>query len=306
MHRVILADWVDEPSAARLAVTCEVIRIAPADEAALIAAAPGCAAIVGRTTTPITRAVLEAGIELRVVGVAGVGVDHVDLAAAAERGVRVVHTPAASTEAVAELAVFLMQQLLRPFPALADAYRQGNFKESRKRPHGDELREQTVGIIGMGRIGSRVGRILAAGFGARVLYNDIAPVGPFDFACTAVDKALIWSEADIVTLHVPLTPNTTQLIDAESLAWMKRGARLINTARGKVVGTDAVVAALTSSQLAGVGLDVTEPEPLAPDHPLFKLPNAILTPHIAARTHGGAARMWAVVDEVARILAETA
>ncbi len=300
--RVLLAEPLDPEADARLAAATDVIHPPATDEQTLGAHVVDCDALVVRTSVAVTRAILEAGRRLRVVGVAGVGVDRVDTSAAAQLGITVLSTPAAASDAVAELTVGLMLQLLRPIPRLAEQYRQGQFAAARRRPHGRELRELTVGIVGMGRIGSRVGRICAAGFGARVIYNDIVAVGPFDFRAEPVDKEALWSQADIVTLHVPLTPLTRGLINADVLARLRPSAYVVNAARGAVVDTAALAAALQQGRIAGAALDVTAPEPLPNGHPLFACPNCIITPHIAARTHRGLRRMYAIVDEVIAFL----
>ncbi|MFH1748735.1 MAG: NAD(P)-dependent oxidoreductase [Planctomycetota bacterium] len=298
MFKILLADVLDSDSEQRLNAGAQVIRPPAGDEATLCEHIGDCDALVARTHTPVTRAVLAAGQRLRVVGVAGVGVDRVDTAAAAELGITVLNTPDASSDAVAEFAVSLMLQLLRPTARLAAGYKQGIFKEARKSAHGRELRELTVGIVGMGRIGSRVGRICSAGCGARVLYNDIVEVGPFAYPATPADKETIWSTADIITLHVPLTDLTRKLVEGEVLARLRPEAYLINTARGAVVDNAALAKALQKNALAGAALDVTDPEPLPVGHPLFDCNNCIITPHIAARTFGGLHRMYAVVDDV--------
>jgi D-3-phosphoglycerate dehydrogenase len=302
MFRILLAEPLDAEAEQRLETAATVVRAPSGEEDALCGLIGGCHALVARTHTRVSRRVLEAGRDLRVVGVAGVGVDHVDLAAAGELGIQVVNTPAAATDAVADLAVAFMLQSERPIPRLAEAYRAGNFRAPRAAPHGRELRELTVGIVGMGRIGSQVGRRLAAGFGARVMYNDIVPVGPFDFPAEAADKPAIWTQCDVITLHVPLTDQTRGLVSTEALARFRPGAFLVNTARGAVVDTSALTAALQSGRLGGAALDVLDPEPLPPEHPLFSCPNCILTPHIAARTFGGLRRMCAVVDDVLALL----
>lgn len=306
MLRVLLAETLDAEAEARLRAASEVVTPTGRSESDLCEAVHGCDALVARTSTSVTRRVLEAGAlaggRLRVVGVAGVGLDRVDIAAARELGVELVHTPAAASDAVAEMTVALMLLLLRPIPRLVAAYRAGRFREARESPHGGELRERTIGIVGMGRIGARVGRICSAGLGARVIYNDTATVGPFPFPAQAVEKPELWRDSDVVTLHVPLGHETRRLVSAEVLAAMKPTALLINTARGAVVDTDALLQALRTGRLAGAALDVTDPEPLPPDHPLFRLDNCILTPHIAARTHGGLRRMFDVVDAVLDVL----
>ncbi len=302
MYRVLLAEPLDPASERRLAAAAEIVRAPDGAERTLCQQVADCDALVCRTNTFVTRRILEAGRRLRVIGVAGVGLDRVDVAAADELGIRVVNTPAAATDAVADLALAFMLGLLRPVGRLMAEYRQGAFKTARAAPHGRELCELTVGIVGMGRIGSAVGRRWAGGVGARGLDNDHVPVGPFDFPAERVEKDELWARSDIVTLHVPLTEQTRRLVDADVLARLRPRALLINTARGGVVDTAALTAALQAERLAGAGLDVTEPEPLPPEHPLFKCERCLITPHVAARTVGGLRRMCAVVDEVLAVL----
>ncbi|MFQ5807318.1 MAG: NAD(P)-dependent oxidoreductase [Phycisphaerae bacterium] len=300
--RILLVEPLDEDADRRLDAGAEVVRPPATDEATLCRLVADCEGLVARTDTAVTAALLEAGKRLRVVGVAGVGLDRVDVVAAEKSGIAVLHTPAAASDAVAEFTMALMLQLLRPVLRLAGAYKEGQFRSVRDEGHGRELRELTVGIVGMGRIGSRVGRIASAGLGATVLYNDIVEVGPFAFEATAVDKPTLWSQSDIVTLHVPATEMTRELVNADVLARMRPSAYLINTARGVVVDTAALTAALQGGQIAAAALDVVEPEPLPPEHPLFAMENCVLTPHVAARTHDGLRRMYAVVDDVLAFL----
>lgn len=302
MTRILLAEPLDADAERRLARAGEVVRAPDARPETLRRLIADCDAVVARTHTPIDAGLLAAAPRLRVIGVAGVGTDRVDLAAAGRHGVTVLSTPAAASDAVAELTVGFMLLLQRPVPRLAQAYREGRFREARAAPHGRELRGLTVGILGMGRIGSRVGRICAAGIGARVLYHDIAPVGPFDFPATAVDAETLWAESDILTLHVPLTEATRGLVNRETLGRLRPTALLINTARGAVVDTPALVEALRAGRLAAAALDVTDPEPLPTDHALLADERCIVTPHIASRTHEGLRRMHAIVDDVAAFL----
>lgn len=303
----MLAGSLDAEFEAKLEQNADLARVPARDEAALRhAVAQGCDAIVARTYTPLTARVFDAAApSLRVVGIAGVGLDAIDLTAAASHGVRVLHTPAASSDAVAELTIALLLNLLRRIPSLTADYARGAYHDARAHPHGPELRELRVGIIGMGRIGSRVGR-LAAGFGAAVAYNDISDVGPFDFPATPQEKTELFAACDVVTLHTPLTPDTRRMVTADTLATFKHGAYLLNTARGPLVDLAAVSAALAIGRLAGAGLDVTDPEPLPPAHPLFSQPACLLTPHIAARTYGAVRRMFAIADDVLAALAEPA
>jgi len=302
MFRILLTEPLDADAEGRLERAATLIRAPQRDEDTLCTVVADCDALVVRTATRVTRRVLEAGRRLRVVGVAGVGVDRVDVGAAQDLGVAVLSTPDAASDAVADLTIAFMLQLLRPISRLAEEYRQGRFAAARALPHGRELRELTIGIVGMGRIGSRVGHRCAAGFGARVLYNDIVPVGPFDFAAEAVDKDTLWSASGVITLHVPLTEQTRGLVNAAVLERLRPTSLLINTARGGVVDTAALTAALQAGRISGAALDVVEPEPLPPDHPLFSCERCILTPHIAARTAGGLRRMYAVADQVIAFL----
>lgn len=266
---------------------------------------PDCDALIARTNLVINADLLRHAPRLRVIGVAGVGLDNVDLDAAAQLGIEVLHVPDAASDAVAEWAVGLMLQLIRPRARLVSEYRAGQFRGARANASGVELRELCVGILGLGRIGSRVGRICNHGFGARVLYNDIRSVPPPGFHATPVEKSELWRTADILSLHTPLTPLTRGLLSADVLNQLKPGAILINTARGAIVDTAALLAALQSGRLGGAGLDVLDPEPLSPDHDLFKLPNCLLTPHVAARTQGGLDRMLGVVERVLEFLDRT-
>lgn len=303
--RVLLADQLDDAAHARLTIGAEVVLPTAPTEAAWIAAIGDCDAAVFRTHNRVTRAVLEAGRRLRCIGVAGVGVDNVDTSAARERGIAVLHTPGASSDAVAEFTVALILNLLRPIRALEDAYCRGEFVQARLSPHGPELRGLTVGILGMGRIGRRVGRICAAGFGARVIYNDILPIelrGEFDCGARAVGVEELWRESDVLTLHVPLTDATRGMISADVLTRLRPQALLINTCRGAVVDTAALTAALKSGALRGAALDVVNPEPLPESHDLWTCGQCILTPHVAARTHAGVQRMFGVADDVLAFL----
>lgn len=305
MIRIVLAGALDAEAEARLAARSELLHVDPADAERLAEATERCDGLIVRTHTPVTAELLSHTNRLRVIGVAGVGTDKVDLEAAAARGVTVLNRAGAASDAVAELTVSLMMTLLRPTGPLSRKYAEGAFAEARATASGRELGALTVGIIGIGRIGSRVGRICAAGYGARVLYTDIREVGPFAFPCECVDREELLRQSDIVSLHVPLTPLTKDLIDTAALANLRRGALLINTARGAVIDTTALTEAVRSGAVGGCGLDVTEPEPLPPGHPLFSLANCVLTPHIAARTERGLRNMFGIVDDVLDFLEQT-
>ncbi len=248
----------------------------------LIKAVPAVDAVIVRGRTKVTADVLAAASKLKVVGRAGVGVDNIDLNAAKAKNVVVVNAPQSTSVAVAEHTFALLLSLARQVP-LADAgLRRGEWLK--KKLEGFELYGKTLGIIGMGRIGAHVAA-RAAGFGMLCLGYD--PLIPADEiakrgAQPAELKNLL-NKSDILTLHVPLTPETRGLINAERIAQMKRGVRIVCTARGNVIDETALLAALESGQIAGAALDVFAQEPVV-DSPLVKHPKVVCTPHIAAQT----------------------
>jgi len=258
-------------------------------------------AVVVRSKPLITRRVIEAGRRLKLIARAGVGLDNIDLNAAAEHGVKVVNSPESVTQSVAELTIGLIISVYRKI-AYSDRYmRMG--KWVKKEAEGLELYGKTLGIIGMGRIGRSVARIAYHGFNMKIIYHDVQRVDPvFEREVNAryVDLDTLFREADIVSIHVPLTPETKHLVNEERLRLMKKTAILINTSRGEVVDTNALIKALKEGWIAGAGLDVYEEEPLPPDHPLTKLDNVVLTPHIGASTFEAQER--AGIDIVNKII----
>lgn len=299
---IVFAEEFDSDAVDRARAVGRVTQLDVCDEAALAVAVGECDALLVRTAARVNRRVIERARRLRVIGRAGVGLDNIDVAAANERGIKVVYTPFAATDAVADLTIGLMIGVVRKI-SLGDAMvRSGEFDTARRRCIGPELGNLTVGIIGLGRIGKAVARRCHGGFGMTVLYNDIIDAGSTDFAATPLEKQELFGRADIVSLHVPLTDQTRGLIDESALVRFKRGSILINTSRGAVVDGVAVAGALQSGALYGAALDVFDPEPLPPDHPLMTAPNTIFTPHIGARAPSALARMNAVVDDVLDVL----
>jgi D-3-phosphoglycerate dehydrogenase len=253
-------------------------------ESDLIRVIPDFHALVVRSQTKVTASVLHAASQLRVVGRAGVGVDNVDVETATRRGVIVMNTPGGNTISTAEHAFSLLVSVARKIPQAHSNLQAG--KWDRKQFEGTELYNKTLGIIGMGRIGSELSR-RAIAFGMRVLAYD-----PYLSSSRAralqvelveeIDELL--PLADFLSLHTPLTPETHHLLNAARLTKTKRGVRLINCARGGLIDEIALLAGLTSGQIAGAALDVFEKEPLPADSPLRGIPNLILTPHLGAST----------------------
>jgi D-3-phosphoglycerate dehydrogenase / 2-oxoglutarate reductase len=250
-----------------------------------IAAATG--AIV-RADAVVDSAFLERAPQLRVLARTGVGVDHVDLAAASARGIPVVITPGSGTRAVAEGVLALALHLVKRLGPLTELVRQGRWAERAQFSVGD-LDGATMGIIGYGRIGRRVGE-LGAAFGMRLLAYDPFSSPPAEIACS--DLAELASASDVVTLHVPLTEQTYHLVDEEFLRRVRPGTILVNCGRGGLLELDAALAALESGRLAGVGLDVFDPEP-PQHHRLFDHPNVVLTPHVMGLTGRATAATFA-------------
>lgn len=248
----------------------------------LIKQIPDYDVVIVRSRTKITSPVIEAGKKLKVIGRAGIGLDNIDMEAASKKNIIVVNTPESSTQAVAELTIGLMLNLARKITLGDRGIKEGLWLKSEMM--GIELNGKTLGIIGLGRIGSRVGT-LAKAFGMKILVNDVAPLPEQlikSLEAEVVDLDTLLSRSDFVTLHVPLTPQTRHMMNRERLAKMKKGAYLINTSRGEVVDEEALYEAIKEGRLAGAALDVFEHEP--PTSKVVKLPNVVCTPHIGAQT----------------------
>ena len=257
------------------------IGLKPAE---LIEIIPAFSGLVVRSETKVTAAVLEAATQLRVVGRAGVGIDNVDVDTATRRGVIVMNAPGGNTVSTAEHAFSLLLCAARKLPQADAMVRTG--KWSRKEFQGVELHNKTLGIIGMGRIGSELSR-RAIAFGMRVLAFDpyLSATRARALQVELVDDLTdLLAAADFITLHTPLTPETHHLLDAARLAQTKRGVRIINCARGGLIDEAALADALREGQVAAAALDVFETEPLPIDSPLRQLANLVLTPHLGAST----------------------
>jgi D-3-phosphoglycerate dehydrogenase / 2-oxoglutarate reductase len=237
-----------------------------------------------RADTVVDATFLARAPRLRVLARTGVGVDHVDLLAATARGIPIVITPGSGTRAVAEGVFALALHLVKRLGPSTDLVRQGRWADRSQLSVGD-LEGATIGIIGYGRIGRRVGE-LATAFGMDVLAYDPISAPPREIA--ASDVLELASASDVLTLHVPLTQETRHLLDKAFLDGVRPGTILINCSRGGLVDLDAAFAALESGQLGGVGLDVFDPEP-PEHHPLFDHPDVVLTPHLMGMTRRAAA-----------------
>lgn len=245
-------------------------------------------ALVIRTAGTIDAALMDCAPRLRVIGRHGVGYDQVDVPAATERGIQVIYTPGANTQGVAEHVFAMMIGVSKYFPGQTRALVEGRYND-RTKLIGRDIAGKTLGIVGFGRIGKRVGAIAHAGFGMKVLYSDVIPIAPEAEAAAQAQRVSfddLLAQSDYVTLHVPLDKSTRRMIDAAALAKIKPGAVLINTCRGPVTDEHAVADALRSKTLFGYAADVYDVEPPPADHPLIGHVefNTILTPHSAAQS----------------------
>ena len=282
MARIVVTRTLPFPAVEALAgdhdVTTWRERLPPPPERLreLVAGADGLLCLL---TDTVDAALLDAAPHLRVISNLAVGTDNVDLDAATARGIAVGSTPGVLTEATADLTFALLLASARRLPQAAAAIPAGDWVTwEPARWLGTEVAGATLGIVGMGRIGTAVAR-RAAGFGMEVL----------DARADGLETLL--ERSDFVSLHCPLTPETRGLIDEAALARMRPGAHLINTARGPIVDQDALARALHAGRIAGAALDVTDPEPLPPGHPLLAAPNLLVLPHVGSATHAARGKM---------------
>jgi D-3-phosphoglycerate dehydrogenase len=258
--------------------------------------------LVVRGRTRVTAQVFEAAPALHVVGRAGVGVDNIDLEAARAHGVIVVNAPAATSQAVAELAIGLALALARAVPRADAALKQGHWLK--KELMGIEISGKQLGVIGMGNIGSAVAR-RAAALGMAVLgYDPLIPAEEIEQrGARPVSLPELYAASDFISIHIPLTPETRGLLDRHAFTQMKPGVRIICTARGGIIDEVALLEALGSGQVAGAALDVFSQEPPGLTS-LVAHPNVIATPHIGAQT--GEAQARAASDIASEVLAALA
>jgi lactate dehydrogenase-like 2-hydroxyacid dehydrogenase len=238
-------------------------------------------------TDPVNQAILEKAPNLKVVSNMAVGVDNIDLAACTSRKIPVGHTPGVLTEGTADLSMAILLALARRIPEASRDARKGKWTTwSPTGWLGGDLAGATIGIIGMGKIGQSVAK-RAHGFGMRVIYVSRTSKPEIEKAIGAkmVPFDHLLKTSDYISLHVPLTQETVKMIGRHEINKMKKSAYLINVSRGPVVNTDDLVNALKKNTIAGAALDVTDPEPLPPAHPLYQLPNCLITPHIGSATY---------------------
>lgn len=301
--KVLLYESMHQAGTALLEEKCHVIYARSYDENVLIDQVADVDAIIIRANGAVTEKIIEAASKLKVIGRHGVGLDAIDLAAAKKRRIKIVYTPQANKESVAEHFVALALMLAKKIRLADMALRDCRWR-ARYELIGTELRGKTLGVLGFGRIGQQTARICHCGFGMPVMYYDPLeyPAGEKELDAAKVDEKTLFKEADFISINMPLLPQTRHFVNAQLLKLMKPTAFLLNMARGPVWNEADVVKALEENRIAGAGSDVYEVEPVTADNPLLKLDNFVGTPHMSAHTEEAMIRMSLVARDVLGVL----
>lgn len=301
--RILVADPIAPDGVRRLEAAGRVDVRTGLSTADLIAIIGEYDALVVRSETKVTADVLTAATRLRVVGRAGVGVDNIDIDAATRQGVMVLNAPTGNTIAAAEHAVAMMCALVRNIGAADASMKAGRW--DRASFMGSELREKTLGLLGLGKIGLEVARACSQGLLMRVIAHDplVAPERAEQAGVELVDFDTLVRESDVLSVHVPLTDQTRGCVGRAELAAMKAGARVLNVARGGIIDETALAEALVTGHIAGAAIDVFTAEPVSLDNPLLGAPNTLLTPHLGASTLEAQVNVaYDVADQIAAVL----
>lgn len=303
--RVLITEPIDPAGVAGFQEYAEVKLAFDADRAELLNIVGDYDALVVRVKHKIDREVIERGARLKVIAMNGIGLNHIDVNCAKEKGIAVLNVPDASNDSVAELTIGLMLNLARRITPAFASVREGEWNKHAFIGH--ELRGKTLGIIALGKIGSRVAHIAQA-MGLDVIAFDpfLTPEAAAALKVELVSLPELLRRADVVSIHAPLTKDTYHLLGAAELAQMKEGAFLVNAGRGGIVDEEALYAALTSGHLGGFAGDVMETEPPGKSK-LFDLPNVVVTPHIGGNTYEAQRRIGLrLVEEIKKIIAPSA
>lgn len=303
MFKVLVSDPIAKEGIARLKAEGDNFEVdiktgLPKEE--LLRIIPDYDGLVVRSETKVTAEVIKAATRLKVVARAGVGVDNVDVEAATGRGVIVVNTPGGNTIAAAELAFTLMLATARKLGQANASLKEGKWE--RKQFVGVELLGKTLGIVGLGRIGTEIAK-RAISFGMKPIAYDpfVQPAYAEKNGIEMTSLVDIYHRADFITVHSPLTPETHHMINEAAFEQMKNGVRIINAARGGIIDEEALLVALQSGKVAAAGLDVYEQEPPPADYPLIKHPNVVVTPHLGASSEE--AQIKVAVDAAESVIA---
>jgi D-3-phosphoglycerate dehydrogenase len=302
--RILVADPIAEDGVTRLRAAGEVDVMTGLEPSALRERIGDYDALVVRSETKVTAEVFDAAPRLRVVGRAGVGVDNIDIEAATRHGVLVLNAPTGNTIAATEHVIAMMLALARNLAAADRSLHSGLWERSKFT--GIELREKTLGVLGLGKIGSEVARIAREGLRMRVLAHDplVTAERAQQLGVELCDFETLLTETDFLTVHVPLTDATRGVIGAAELKRMRKGARLINVARGGIIDEQALADAIRDGHIAGAAIDVFTKEPPDPANPLLQLDKVVVTPHLGASTREAQVNVaFDVADQIVEYLA---
>ena len=306
---VIVAESIAQTGIDALEKGCDVLDLVGADRADLLVAMSDASALIVRSATRVDRELVEAGPNLKVIGRAGIGVDNIDVPAATEHGVLVVNAPNANTISAAEHTMALVLAQARRIPEADRSLREGRW--DRAEFQGMELHGKTLGVLGLGKIGTLVAQ-RASAFGMTIVAYDpyVAPDRARRLGVELMSLEGVYARADVITVHLPRNTETENLIDSEAIAAMRDGVRIINVARGGIVNEADLAAAVVSGKVGGAAVDVFVTEP-ATESPLFDVPRITVTPHLGASTReaqdkAGIAVAEAVADAIAGNLVVTA
>ncbi len=307
MPKVLIDRPLQAEALALLSKEAEVVSIFDDDREKLDKALAEVDGVICSAALKMREREIALGANLKVVGRPGVGYDSVDVDSCTRHGIPLVYTPDGPTESVAEHVVGMMIMAAKQIPVVQKALKEKGDFGIRTRVTGMEVQGKTLGLVGFGRIGRRVGEIAAKGLGMHIVVFDpyLPKVPDTGYPISLAESLIALAKAsDFISLHIPYTPETDKLFGAEEFAAMKPTAYLINTSRGAVVDEKALVEALKEGRLAGAGLDVFEKEPPDKDNPLFAMDNVIATPHLSSFTEDGKRKMGvAVVEGVLDVLA---
>lgn len=292
MKKILLSQKINPAGMALLEGKYEVVTAPDCSAETMLSMCKDANAIILRTTSAVDKKVIEAAKALEIVSRTGAGVDNVDVQAATERKILVCNLPRANNLSVCEHAITLIMNCAKQVEYMQDGVRQGNWK-ARNAGTPVELEGKTLGVVGMGHIGSLVAKKCHDGLGMKILAYDpyvVEKFRDFDYRFCG-DLATLFKEADFITLHCPNIPETKGMVSRELLFSMKPDAYIINTARGTVIDEAALIDLLKEKRIAGAGLDVFEKEPPDADNPLLHMQNVVVTPHSAALTREASFRM---------------
>jgi len=299
--RIVVAEPFDAAAIARLQAFGHVDVLGDSSPQSILAAMPEADALLVRNKAHVTARIIEAGNRLKVIGRAAANIDHIDLRAAGRRNIPVVYTPHMAVTSTAEFTLAMVMAVHRKLPMFDRQIRAGQF-EALRTPAGRELAHETIAFLGIDSVAERLGHILQSAFGPRIVFHDPAGKTPVEFTAESMELDALLAAADILVIHLPMSPATKRLLNADRLALMRPTAALVNASRGGVIDTAALANALQTRRLGAAALDVFEVEPLPMDHPIRRAPNCLLTPHVAAATIDAAASRFQVADDVIRVL----